>query len=121
MGTACQYCGNASDVLFLCRRGEDGCLFPQHRGIESCLVCSVIMVVFLSLFAHTFFVLSPFSSHSHIHGPPPPSNKEQKNKRTILVRPIKSHLLEAPSFPPQSHYFIDLTTEKKKNEQDVYW
>ena len=81
----------------------------------------VIACFSFSLFAHTFFVLSPFSSRSHIHGSPPPSNKEQKNKGTNLVRPIKSHLLEAPSFPPQSHYFIDLITNRKKNEQDVYW
>ena len=49
VGKACQYWGNVSDDLLLCRCGEDGCLFPQHRGIESCLVCSVIMVVFLFL------------------------------------------------------------------------
>ena len=79
----------------------------------------VIACFSFSLFALSFFVLSPFSSLSDIHGSPLPSLEQRR--RTNLVRPIKSHLLEAPSFPPQSHYFIDLTTEKKKNEQDVYW
>ena len=83
VGKACQYWGNASDVSCLCRCGEDGCLFPQHRGIESCLVCSVIMVVILSLFAHSFFVLSPFSSHSHIHLSPPPSLERKNNTEQI--------------------------------------
>ena len=81
----------------------------------------VIACFSFSLFALSFFVLSPFSSHFHIHGSPLPSLERKNNKGTNLVRPIKSHLLEAPSFPPQSHYFIDLITEKQKNEQDVYW
>ena len=113
VGKACQYWGNASDVSFLCRCGEDGCLFPQHRGIESCLVCLCDHgCIPLSLFLLSFFIFAPFSSHSYIHGSPLPSLEQRR--RTHFVRPIKSHLLEAPSFPPQSHYFIDLITEKEE-------